>query len=53
MGEDGEAKKPEIKKGDNVMYFKYAGDKMYDGDGEEYIVVRENDIRHHVSASLA
>ena len=43
-GEDGEAKKPEIKKGDNVMYFKYAGDKMYDGDGEEYIVVRENDI---------
>ena len=21
------------------MYFKYAGDKMYDGDGEEYIVV--------------
>ena len=43
-GEDGEVKTPEIKKGDKVMYFKYAGDKMYDGDGEEYIVVREMDI---------
>ena len=26
------------------MYFKYAGDKMYDADGAEYIVVREMDI---------
>jgi chaperonin GroES len=33
-----------IKKGDKVMFFKYAGDKMYDDEGVEYIVVRENDI---------
>jgi co-chaperonin GroES (HSP10) len=26
------------------MFFKYAGDKMYDDMGVEYIVVRENDI---------
>jgi chaperonin GroES len=38
------AKPPAIKKGDMVMYFKYAGDKMYDADGAEYIVVREMDI---------
>ena len=32
------------KKGDKVMYFKYAGDKMFDGDGEEYVVLAERDI---------
>jgi chaperonin GroES len=26
------------------MYFKYAGDKMYDGDGKEYVVLHENDV---------
>ena len=32
------------------MYFKYAGDKMYDGDGKEYVVLHENDVlAGHVS----
>jgi|TARA_B110000977_G_scaffold132451_1_gene168681 chaperonin GroES len=43
-GEDGELVEMKIKKGDKVMFFKYAGDKMYDSDGLEYIVVRELDI---------
>ena len=43
-GEDGELVPMNIKKGDKVMFFKYAGDKMYDDNGVEYIVVRENDI---------
>ena len=42
--EDGELVPMNIKKGDKVMFFKYAGDKMYDDKGVEYIVVRENDI---------
>ena len=43
-GEDGELVPMNVKKGDKVMFFKYAGDKMYDDEGVEYIVVRENDI---------
>ena len=43
-GEDGELVPMTIKKGDKVMFFKYAGDKMYDTEGMEYIVVREMDI---------
>ena len=39
-----EAKPIAIKKGERVMYFKYAGDKMYDGDGKEYVVLHENDV---------
>ena len=27
-----------------VLYFKYAGDKMADGSGKEYVVLHENDI---------
>jgi chaperonin GroES len=33
-----------IKADDKVMYFKYAGDKMYDTEGKEYVVLHENDI---------
>ena len=43
-GEEDEIKPLATKKGDKVMYFKYAGDKMYDGDGEEYVVLAERDI---------
>ena len=43
-GEEDEIKPLAIKKGDKVMYFKYAGDKMFDGDGEEYVVLAERDI---------
>jgi chaperonin GroES len=43
-GEEDEVKKPSTKKGDKVMYFKYAGDKMYDSEGAEYIVLADRDI---------
>ena len=43
-GEEDEIKPLATKKGDKVMYFKYAGDKMYDGDGEEYVVLAERSI---------
>lgn len=43
-GEDGEVKPVGVSVGDRVMYFKYAGDKMYDGDGKEYVVLHDNDI---------
>jgi len=43
-GEEDEIKPLATKKGDKVMYFKYAGDKMFDGDGEEYVVLAERDI---------
>mmetsp|Transcript_10102 Transcript_10102/g.24897 ORF Transcript_10102/g.24897 Transcript_10102/m.24897 type:complete len:236 (-) Transcript_10102:386-1093(-) len=43
-GEDGVVKPMSIKADDKVMYFKYAGDKMYDTEGKEYVVLHENDI---------
>ena len=43
-GEDGEGKEVAFKPKDRVMFFKYAGDKMYDGEGKEYIVLHESDI---------
>ena len=43
-GEDGEVKPVSVALKDRVMYFKYAGDKLYDGDGKEYVILHENDI---------
>lgn len=43
-GEDGEVQPLKVAVKDRVLYFKYAGDKMYDGDGKEYVVLHENDI---------
>ena len=40
---DGNEVKMEVKKGDKVIYSKYAGTEVK-LDGEEYIVVRQNDI---------
>jgi len=34
----------QVKEGDKVLYFKYAGDKMETTKGVEYVVLRENDI---------
>ena len=34
----------QVKEGDKVLYFKYAGDNMETPDGTKYIVVREDDI---------
>lgn len=41
---DGERKAPGIKVGDQIVYFKYAGDAMETPDGEKYIVLHESDI---------
>ena len=40
---DGKEVKMEVKKGDNVIYSKYAGTEVK-VDGVEYIIVRQNDI---------
>ena len=41
---DEEVKPMTLKAGDKVIYFKYAGDKMYDSEGAEYIVLADRDI---------
>lgn len=40
---DGKEVKMEVKKGDKVIYSKYAGTEVK-LDGEEYIIVRQSDI---------
>ncbi len=30
--------------GDKVVYFKYAGDKMMDDKGTEYVVLHQSDV---------
>jgi chaperonin GroES len=32
-----------LKPGDKVVYFKYAGDKMQDDKGNEFVVLHQND----------
>ena len=34
----------QLKEGDRVLYFKYAGDNMETPDGTKYVVLREDDI---------
>ena len=47
--EDGTGRIPmEIKKGDKVIYSKYAGTEYKDGD-EEYLILRESDILAKIS----
>ena len=41
---DGKVKEPQLQENDRVIYFKYAGDKLSDSSGTEYIVIRESDI---------
>lgn len=43
LGEDGKRIEMEIKKGDRVIYAKYAG-MEWKHDGEEYLILRESDI---------
>ena len=40
---DGKEVTMQVKEGDNVIYSKYAGNEVK-LDGEEYIIVRQNDI---------
>ncbi len=41
--EDGELIKPEVKKGDKVMYKKWGGNEIK-VDGKEYLIVKSEDI---------
>jgi len=34
----------QVKEGDRVLYFKYAGDNMESPDGQKYVVLREDDV---------
>jgi chaperonin GroES len=43
MGEDGKRIELEVKKGDRVIYAKYAGTE-WKHDNEEYLILRESDI---------
>ena len=39
----GERLKPEVKKGDRVLYSKYAGNEVT-VDGKEYLIIKESEI---------
>jgi chaperonin GroES len=43
LGEDGKRIEMEVKKGDRVIYARYAGTE-WKYDGEEYLILRESDI---------
>lgn len=43
LGEDGKRMELEVKKGDRVIYAKYAGTE-WKYENEEYIILRESDI---------
>jgi chaperonin GroES len=43
LAESGERIQPEVKKGDRVLYGKYAGTEITI-EGEEYLIVKEGDI---------
>lgn len=42
--DSGSVQKPEVKEGDVVLYAKYSGTEVTKKDGEEYLIVREEDI---------
>ena len=42
--DNGTVQKPEVKEGDVVLYAKYAGTEVSAKDGEDYLIVREEDI---------
>ncbi len=43
VADSGELIKPQVKKGDKVLYGKYSGTEI-NVDGEDYLIVRESDI---------
>ena len=48
LGEDGNRVAMEVAKGDVVLYRKYSGTEIKEGD-EEYLIVRESDIVAKIS----
>ena len=43
VGEDGKVRPLDVKKGDRVLFSKYAGTEV-NLDGEEHLIVREDDV---------
>ncbi|MBU4140640.1 MAG: co-chaperone GroES [Candidatus Omnitrophica bacterium] len=43
-GEDGTVKPLEVKAGDRVLFAKYSGTEVTTKEGEEYLIVKEEDI---------
>ena len=48
LGEDGNRVAMEVEKGDVVLYRKYSGTEVKEGD-DEYLIVRESDIVAKIS----
>jgi len=44
VSEDGKVKPLEVKAGDRVLFAKYSGTEVTTKDGEEYLIVKEEDI---------
>lgn len=44
LGDDNTRKQVKVSEGDQVVYFKYAGEPMETSSGEKYIVLHESDI---------
>jgi len=42
--ENGTRKKPQVKKGDIVLFSKYSGTEVSTKEGEDYLIVKEEDI---------
>jgi chaperonin GroES len=42
--DSGEVKAPEVKVGDRVLFSKYSGTEVTTKEGEEFLVIREDDI---------
>ena len=43
VGEDGKRVKPEVKKGDRILFGKYSGTEVTI-EGKEYLIMREDDV---------
>ncbi|MGE0269099.1 MAG: co-chaperone GroES [Candidatus Omnitrophota bacterium] len=44
VGDDGKVKALELKKGDRVLYGKYSGTEITTNEGEELLIMREDDV---------
>lgn len=42
--ESGQVHAPEVKVGDRILYGKYSGNEITTKDGEEYLIMREDDV---------
>ncbi len=43
IGEDGKVQRLDVKKGDKVLFSKYAGTEV-NVDGDEHLIIREDDV---------